>query len=82
MKLTHRTPHPPTLITAGIKDDEVLFDIFIGGKFKGVWRSIEWHYGSIKSRNTTQNAALALIMSAAHNPKCHGRLDNHHSLVK
>lgn len=36
MKLTHWTPHPPALITAGIKDDEVLFDIFIGGKFKGV----------------------------------------------
>jgi len=61
MKLTHRTPHPPTLITAGIKDDEVLFDILIGGKFKGVWRSIDWHYGTIKSRNTTQNAAFALM---------------------
>jgi hypothetical protein len=36
MKLTHRTPHPPILITAGVKDDEVFFDVFIGGKFKGV----------------------------------------------
>jgi hypothetical protein len=45
IKLTHRTPHSSTLITAGIKYDKILFDIFIGGKFKGVKCGIERHYG-------------------------------------
>jgi hypothetical protein len=59
MKLTHGTPHSPTLITAGVKYDKNVFDIFIGGKFKGVKCSIERHYGSARARKTTQNAALS-----------------------
>jgi len=50
MKLTHGTPHSPTFITAGVKYDKVFFDIFIGGKFKGVKCSIERHYGNARGK--------------------------------
>jgi hypothetical protein len=48
---THRTPHSPTLITAGVEDNKILNDTFIGGKFKGVWHCVEWHYGSAEKHN-------------------------------
>jgi hypothetical protein len=50
---THRTPHSPTLITAGVEDDEILVDAFVGGKSKGIWHRVEWHYGGAQVRFQT-----------------------------
>lgn len=54
MKLTHGTPHSPTLITAGVKYDKKFFDVFIGGKFKGDKSSIERHYGRARAGQERQ----------------------------
>ena len=75
-KLTHRTPHSPTLITAGVKDGEVFFDIFIGGKFKGIECGVEWHYGSARAEAQLKTRQ-PLKAEGSVTPKCHGRLHNH-----
>lgn len=62
-KPTHWTPHSPTLITAGVENDEVLLDIFIGGKFKGVGCGVEWHYGSEEQAKKHRHVVSQISLS-------------------